>query len=299
MSFAMLRSAPPGRYLYPEVSPLSEDEDRGSESSGSDEKPCRVHAARCGLQGTRRRAGGRRAGGGAPGPGGRPGREPRQRHTANARERDRTNSVNTAFTALRTLIPTEPADRKLSKIETLRLASSYISHLGNVLLVGEACGDGQPCHSGPAFFHAARPGSPPPPPPPPPTRDGENAQPKQICTFCLSNQRKLFRLCSTVLSSPKYTGMPGARTETERLRFGVRGDAAGLSTESPPVDPTQAQASCEGASGSSGANGRTSGGRTLHWPSWPRSTGTFCAGFLPGFSSGHYVLVFCVFDMII
>ncbi|KAM4865339.1 basic helix-loop-helix transcription factor scleraxis [Thomomys bottae] len=189
----MLRSAPPpGRYLYPEVSPLSEDEDRGSESSGSDEKPCRVHAARCGLQGARRRAGGRRAGAAGPGPGGRPGREPRQRHTANARERDRTNSVNTAFTALRTLIPTEPADRKLSKIETLRLASSYISHLGNVLLVGEACGDGQPCHSGPAFFHAARAGS-PPPPLPPLARDGggENAQPKQICTFCLSNQRKL------------------------------------------------------------------------------------------------------------
>ncbi|CAO2601917.1 Basic helix-loop-helix transcription factor scleraxis [Lemmus lemmus] len=161
MSFAMLRSAPPGRYLYPEVSPLSEDEDRGSESSGSD--------------GARRRAGGRRAAGSGPGPGGRPGREPRQRHTANARERDRTNSVNTAFTALRTLIPTEPADRKLSKIETLRLASSYISHLGNVLLVGEACGDGQPCHSGPAFFHSGR----------------ENTQPKQICTFCLSNQRKL------------------------------------------------------------------------------------------------------------
>ncbi|CAG7720855.1 unnamed protein product, partial [Allacma fusca] len=37
-----------------------------------------------------------------------------------------TQSVNTAFTTLRTLIPTEPADRKLSKIETLRLASSYI-----------------------------------------------------------------------------------------------------------------------------------------------------------------------------
>lgn len=189
LPLTMLRSAPPGRYLYPEVSPLSEDEDQGSESSGSDEKPCRVHAARCGLQGARRRAGGRRTGGG-PGPGGRPGREPRQRHTANARERDRTNSVNTAFTALRTLIPTEPADRKLSKIETLRLASSYISHLGNVLLVGEACGDGQPCHSGPAFFHAARAGS-PPPPLPPPARDAENAQPKQICTFCLSNQRKL------------------------------------------------------------------------------------------------------------
>nr|CAD7260805.1 unnamed protein product [Timema shepardi] len=37
--------------------------------------------------------------------------------------------VNSAFTTLRTLIPTEPVDRKLSKIETLRLASSYISHL--------------------------------------------------------------------------------------------------------------------------------------------------------------------------
>lgn len=37
---------------------------------------------------------------------------------------------------LRTLIPTEPADRKLSKIETLRLASSYISHLGTQLLAG-------------------------------------------------------------------------------------------------------------------------------------------------------------------
>jgi hypothetical protein len=45
-------------------------------------------------------------------------------------------SVNSAFTVLRTLIPTEPADRKLSKIETLRLASSYISHLGAQLLAG-------------------------------------------------------------------------------------------------------------------------------------------------------------------
>ncbi|NXH27240.1 SCX factor, partial [Myiagra hebetior] len=64
---------------------------------------------------------------------GRLAREPRQRHTANARERDRTNSVNTAFTALRTLIPTEPAARKLSKIETLRLARNYIWALSEVL----------------------------------------------------------------------------------------------------------------------------------------------------------------------
>ncbi|XP_060098886.1 basic helix-loop-helix transcription factor scleraxis [Heteronotia binoei] len=188
MTFAMLRS-PPSRYLYPEISMLSEDEENGSESSGSEEKPYRLEGG--GYGGLKGAAAGRRSHKAA-----RLHREPRQRHTANARERDRTNSVNTAFTALRTLIPTEPADRKLSKIETLRLASSYISHLGNVLLVGEACGDGQPCHA-----------TPPPPPPPaayfhhptppggasPPARDAphQQPQPKQICTFCLSNQRKM------------------------------------------------------------------------------------------------------------
>ena len=55
------------------------------------------------------------------------------RYIANQRERDRTHSVNSAFVELRHLIPTEPADRKLSKIETLRLAVSYINHLHCVL----------------------------------------------------------------------------------------------------------------------------------------------------------------------
>ncbi|XP_078542626.1 basic helix-loop-helix transcription factor scleraxis [Lissotriton helveticus] len=172
MSFAMLRSAP-SRYLYPEISMLSEDEESGSDSSGSDDKGFHLDADGFPVKGGKRRSGKK---------GHRLHREPRQRHTANARERDRTNSVNTAFTALRTLIPTEPADRKLSKIETLRLASSYISHLGNVLLVGEACGDGQPCHTT-TFYHHHHQGS-------SPAREGENSQPKQICTFCLSNQRK-------------------------------------------------------------------------------------------------------------
>lgn len=45
--------------------------------------------------------------------------------------------MNSAFSTLRTLIPTEPKDRKLSKIETLRLASSYISHLGTQLVAGK------------------------------------------------------------------------------------------------------------------------------------------------------------------
>ena len=57
----------------------------------------------------------------------------RQRQVANQRERDRTHSVNSAFLLLRSLIPTDPVDRKLSKIETLRLAGSYISHLNTIL----------------------------------------------------------------------------------------------------------------------------------------------------------------------
>ncbi|XP_048874319.1 transcription factor 15 [Brienomyrus brachyistius] len=103
----------------------------------------------------------------------------RQRQAANARERDRTHSVNTAFSALRTLIPTEPADRKLSKIETLRLASSYISHLANVLLLGDDCLDGQPCLKYPTVLQGGA------------TNAGPALRP--ICTFCLSNQRKMVR----------------------------------------------------------------------------------------------------------
>ncbi|XP_025074079.1 LOW QUALITY PROTEIN: basic helix-loop-helix transcription factor scleraxis [Pogonomyrmex barbatus] len=113
----------------------------------------------------------------------------KQRYQANARERDRTHrldtdrtttgtqfegtrsslcSVNTAFSALRTLIPTEPADRKLSKIETLRLASSYISHLDAMLVAGAI---DQPCSrllesSG---VYSTRP---------------------QVCTFCLAMHKR-------------------------------------------------------------------------------------------------------------
>lgn len=77
-------------------------------------------------------------------------------------------SVNTAFSVLRTLIPTEPADRKLSKIETLRLASSYISHLDAILIAGAI---DQPCsrlveNSG---ICSTRP---------------------QVCTFCLAMHKK-------------------------------------------------------------------------------------------------------------
>uniref|UniRef100_A0AAY5F4U6 BHLH domain-containing protein n=1 Tax=Electrophorus electricus TaxID=8005 RepID=A0AAY5F4U6_ELEEL len=170
MSFAMVRASP-AHSLYSNISILSEDDENGSESSGSEDRSVRVSAAGCGAVRShpRKRKYGCRLSPASP-PLCPPVSEVRQRNAANARERDRTNSVNVAFTALRTLIPTEPVDRKLSKIETLRLASSYISHLENVLLVGEACGDAQPCHRSPG-----------------------NSQPRQICTFCLSNQRRLVK----------------------------------------------------------------------------------------------------------
>lgn len=55
-----------------------------------------------------------------------------KRGQANRRERVRTENVNVGFENLRKLIPTDPEDRKLSKIEVLRLATSYINHLYNL-----------------------------------------------------------------------------------------------------------------------------------------------------------------------
>lgn len=55
-----------------------------------------------------------------------------KRGQANKRERVRTENVNAGFDNLRKLIPTDPEDRKLSKIEVLRLATSYINHLFNL-----------------------------------------------------------------------------------------------------------------------------------------------------------------------
>ncbi|XP_043546962.1 twist-related protein-like [Chiloscyllium plagiosum] len=55
-----------------------------------------------------------------------------QRVMANVRERQRTQSLNEAFSALRKIIPTLPSD-KLSKIQTLKLAARYIDFLYQVL----------------------------------------------------------------------------------------------------------------------------------------------------------------------
>ncbi|XP_051788377.1 transcription factor 15 [Erpetoichthys calabaricus] len=160
MAFAMLRPMA-AHLIYPDLSMLSEDEENRSESDGSSDQGYGC----CDSEDKRRRLSRKASVDGVLG-------KPRQ--AANARERDRTQSVNSAFSALRTLIPTEPVDRKLSKIETLRLASSYIAHLANVLLLGENTEDGQPCLAAVYGSHGEL--------------DGK--QPRTICTFCLSNQRK-------------------------------------------------------------------------------------------------------------
>ncbi|KAK2170541.1 hypothetical protein LSH36_2g07022 [Paralvinella palmiformis] len=57
----------------------------------------------------------------------------KRRNTANKKERRRTVSINSAFANLRGCIPNVPSDTKLSKIKTLRLATSYIAYLMDVL----------------------------------------------------------------------------------------------------------------------------------------------------------------------
>ncbi len=56
-----------------------------------------------------------------------------KRIAANSRERKRMHTVNSAFDQLRELVPTYPSNRKLSKIDTLRLACTYIQDLVSLL----------------------------------------------------------------------------------------------------------------------------------------------------------------------
>ncbi|XP_065166499.1 heart- and neural crest derivatives-expressed protein 2 isoform X1 [Atheta coriaria] len=64
----------------------------------------------------------------------------KRRTTANKKERRRTMSINNAYSDLRDCIPNVPADTKLSKIKTLRLATSYISYLTGVLETDDPAG---------------------------------------------------------------------------------------------------------------------------------------------------------------
>lgn len=76
--------------------------------------------------------------------------------------------MNAALVALRQLIPTEPQDRRLSKVETLRLAAGYIAHLDAV---------------------RARLQGTPGPLSPPPCRNTLGA-PGSLCTFCVAESKR-------------------------------------------------------------------------------------------------------------
>ena len=75
------------------------------------------------------------------------------RGAANLRERTRMRVLSKAFGKLKIMLPWVPPDTKLSKLDTLRLATSYISHLQRIL---DENGDDYPPGSDNATkFHAA------------------------------------------------------------------------------------------------------------------------------------------------
>ncbi|XP_045612518.1 heart- and neural crest derivatives-expressed protein 1-like [Procambarus clarkii] len=78
------------------------------------------------------------------------GRVVRRKTSANKKERRRTQSINNAFAELRECIPNVPADTKLSKIKTLRLATSYIAYLMEVLHAEDAAAAAHHHHHHPA-----------------------------------------------------------------------------------------------------------------------------------------------------
>ncbi|XP_059351257.1 musculin-like isoform X1 [Daphnia carinata] len=79
--------------------------------------------------------------------------KPQQRNgnssSANARERARMRVLSRAFCRLKTTLPWVPADTKLSKLDTLRLATTYIGHLRAVLVEGSTAGRTSPVTSHP------------------------------------------------------------------------------------------------------------------------------------------------------
>ncbi|XP_045169434.1 pancreas transcription factor 1 subunit alpha-like [Mercenaria mercenaria] len=64
-----------------------------------------------------------------------------QRHAANLRERRRMQSINEAFEGLRSHIPTLPYEKRLSKVDTLRLAIGYISFLADMVNSSDSTDD--------------------------------------------------------------------------------------------------------------------------------------------------------------
>jgi hypothetical protein len=71
-----------------------------------------------------------------------------QRLAANDRERTRMRVLSKAFVRLKTSLPWVPNDTKLSKLDTLKLATSYISYLTRILAEDE---DGEAVMNEPSF----------------------------------------------------------------------------------------------------------------------------------------------------
>ncbi|XP_061442681.1 pancreas transcription factor 1 subunit alpha [Rhineura floridana] len=70
------------------------------------------------------------------------------RQAANVRERRRMQSINDAFEGLRSHIPTLPYEKRLSKVDTLRLAIGYINFLSELVqsdLPLRSAGNQSPC----------------------------------------------------------------------------------------------------------------------------------------------------------
>lgn len=67
----------------------------------------------------------------------------RKRTAANERERKRMHTVNSAFDQLRELVPTYPSTRKLSKIDTLKMACAYIQDLKALLISSQIMPHGE------------------------------------------------------------------------------------------------------------------------------------------------------------
>ena len=70
-------------------------------------------------------------------------KEPAAVARRNARERRRVKMVNDGFLRLRRHVPTDPKNKKLSKVKTLRLAIEYIHHLQQLLQADAAKQTGQ------------------------------------------------------------------------------------------------------------------------------------------------------------
>ena len=132
------------------------------------------------------------------------GRVVKRRSSANKKERRRTQSINNAFAELRECIPNVPADTKLSKIKTLRLATSYIAYLMDVLHGDDGAAP-----------------APPPPGPFPPTQPHQPHQTPQVAAA--PHQVPPTTVVSSSTQSPENDKVsPGVR---ESLCYSDRGAA--------------------------------------------------------------------------